>query len=357
MNENIPRYPLASLCFSPHFFGAEKFETQRNPDFYTPHILKKAYRYPETQNATGTKIAIISAFDDGEVIENLKAFTEEFDLEMPVINLYYPDGKPQGFSRSWQIETALDTQWLTVFAPKAEIDVIFAKTALLDDMISAVRFALTLKVDAVAMCFGTTEFASQRNLSILFEDTSCIFVASSGDIGGVVQFPSSSPYVLSVGGTQLLTDATGNILSETVWQNSGGGKSVVFEMPSFQKNFVPPEENMRSLPDIAFSADHLPGVAVYISSLGGWTNAGGTSLGCACVTGICTLIKKHVHGISSTREIQDFLYSKAGVFGYNLPQLNFNDIIIGQSGSFTAKQGWDFCTGLGSMKMDRFFKN
>ena len=354
MNENIPKYPLSYLYFNPHFFGASRFDAQRDGSLYTPDMLKKAYGFPENRDASGMRVAVISAFDDGEVTENLRTFTNEFGLEMPKVNLHYPNGKPIAVSRSWQIETALDTQWLSVFAPKAEIDVVFSKTALLDDMVFAVRYAVTIGAHCIAMCFGTREFASQEEMSAVFENSSSIFVCSSGDNGGIVEFPSSSPHVLSVGGTRLILDGNSKIISETVWQNSGGGSSRIFTIPDFQKSFVPSLEKMRSSPDVAFSADLFPGAAVFVSSLGGWTNAGGTSLGCACVTGICTLIKKYNQSIDSTRDLQNFLYVKAGQEGYDIPQFNFRDIVIGQSGDFTAKEGWDFCTGLGSLRIGRF---
>ena len=51
------------------------------------------------------------------------------------------------------------------------------------------------------------------------------YFASAGDYGWGAQYPSSSPWVVSAGGTTVNRDASGNFVSESCWSGSGGGVS------------------------------------------------------------------------------------------------------------------------------------
>ena len=91
---------------------------------------------------------------------------------------------------------------------------------------------------------------------------------SVGDGLAHVDFPASSPYVLSCGGTKLSVDNNGKIISEVVWHESnnsatGGGVSEVFPKPAYQNNaMIPTSVNSgfkgRGVPDIAAVADRRP---------------------------------------------------------------------------------------------------
>src|SRR5262249_62253728 len=82
------------------------------------------------------------------------------------------------------------------------------------------------------------------------------FVASSGDSGayyGVI-WPSSSANVLSVGGTSLLLDGSGNWSSELGWSGSGGGIHTQASQPGEQKGYVSQSTTFRTNPDVAYAA-------------------------------------------------------------------------------------------------------
>ncbi len=344
--------------FRPHIQGTGKFSKDLDKNIYTPQILKKAYSVGESQDAKGMRIAVICAFDNASLLQSLEVFCKTFAIPLPKVNVHYPYGRSEVFSRSWILESCLDSQYICAFAQGADIDVVFAKDSALDDMLAAVEFATTLLPDVVCMCFGSEEPSSAAELGELFKNKNCIFASSSGDTGGIVSFPSTSPFVVSVGGTHLVADSNGNVLSETAWKNGGGGSSEVFEMPFFQQGFVKSciDANVikncgRATPDTALAANFDRGAAVYSSTLGGWTNAGGTSLACACFSGVCALIKKYHPGVASSTLLLSFLYSLAGDGKYDFPQRNFRDVVLGKSGDFFASPGWDFCTGLGALKL------
>ena len=111
---------------------------------------------------------------------------------------------------------------------------------------------------------------------------------SSGDGSGVLA-PGSDPFVTAVGGTTLGLGETSNRLFETGWSSglsflvhhewyvvgengaSGGGPSVLWKQPSYQRGVVPSALSkapgnrggtVRSVPDISADADPFTGFAV-----------------------------------------------------------------------------------------------
>src|SRR5258706_674556 len=110
-----------------------------------------------------------------------------------------------------------------------------------------------------------------------------------------VNFPSSSPYITSVGGTSLMASIHGTYQSETGWSGSGGGISQYFPEPAYQQAYLPSSvqqllNGYRGLPDISYNADPNTSILVYLSFLGpsqaGYYAIGGTSEGCPQWAGI-----------------------------------------------------------------------
>src|SRR5205085_11092866 len=107
------------------------------------------------------------------------------------------------------------------------------------------------------------------------------FVAASGDSGSSsLSYPSASPNVLAVGGTQLTTDTAGGYQGETGWGGSGGGASAVEAQPSYQNGVVTQNGTSRAVPDVAYNGSRNSAYAVYdTSGYGGWITVYGTSAG------------------------------------------------------------------------------
>lgn len=341
--------PLSSHLFKPHFEGAGGFETEKTPGF-TPRMLRSAYSFDKTYTGKGLKIAIIAALDNVAAEENMRVFCNAFSLPVPKMKTVYYGERAENTSRQWLTESSLDTQWVHVFAPDAEKILCFAGNSSVTRMLSAAEYASQeLQADIVCMSFGTEESGVDLSLSAFMDESDSIFVSSSGDVGGEVSFPSSSPDCISVGGTNLYMGAERII--ETAWKNGGGGPSDIFEIPAFQSRFsdiYSMSDGKRATPDISMSSNYNPGVPVYISQLGGWTTVGGTSLACACFSGICACIKQRYPELKTSADMLSFLYGRAGTTLYSKPQYYFHDITVGKSGMYYAKEGWDFTTGLGS---------
>src|SRR5207249_3464084 len=130
---------------------------------------------------------------------------------------------------------------------------------------------------------------------------------------------ASSPHAVAVGGTRFTLDALGAIhpvLDETVWNDdagaSGGGRSIVFDMPSYQVAaglgiFGPG----RVLPDLALAASpHAPGYVIVQD--GQVLVIGGTSAGVPSLSSVLALVNEHA---AATRGI-------GGGLGQLVPELH-----------------------------------
>ena len=86
---------------------------------------------------------------------------------------------------------------------------------------------------------------------------------------------------MSVGGTSLNLDASGNRISESGWSGSGGGISTGEAQPSYQKGIVTQTTAFRASPDVAYDSNPGTGFGVYDSYNNGstrpWGQWGGTS--------------------------------------------------------------------------------
>jgi len=178
----------------------------------------------------------------------------------------------------------------------------------------------------------------------------CVATGDSGSSDGTatlnVDFPSSSPYVTSVGGTSLI--CPNNVYDaqtvETVWNNgstaTGGGISTIFEKPQYQ-NYIPGTK--RNTPDIAFNSDPSTGIQLYFNGKIAY-GIGGTSLVAPFFAGFIAL--------SGIRQfINPLLYSNSC----------YHDIKIGSNAinvrEYSATLGYDNCSGIGSMDCSKFVLN
>src|SRR4030095_1798785 len=106
----------------------------------------------------------------------------------------------------------------------------------------------------VSMSWGGGEFSSETSYDSHFTAAGVTFTASSGDSGNGAEFPASSPFVVSVGGTSLALDSLSNRSSETAWSGSGGGLSVDEVEALYQAMAnIPNPNGKRGIPDVAYN--------------------------------------------------------------------------------------------------------
>jgi hypothetical protein len=350
----------------------------------TPTQLRLAYGINAVQfgavagDGSGQTIAIVDAYDDPSIVADLTAFDSAFGLQNPptftVIgqngSSTRPGTDPAGPGNSWAVETSMDVEWAHVVAPKANIVLVEASSDSDSDLFGAINTAKGYAgVSVVSMSWGTTEFSGETSYDSYFTTPAghngVTFVASSGDSGAyassyshtlTADYPSSSPNVISAGGTFLSTDAAGNYISESGWGNgttsgrnggSGGGVSRYETQPAWQKGVVTQSTSYRTTPDVSMDADPSSGVAVYDSYDFGaqapWAQIGGTSLAAPLWSGVIAIADQGVVlGGGST-----FTSTQALTKLYSLTASDFHDITSGNNG-YAAGTGYDLVTGRGS---------
>ena len=251
---------------------------------------------PVVGTGAGQTIAIIDAFNEPTITSDLAAYDAEYGFSPPpsfqVLNQTGGTSPlPITGTSSWLDEEAMDVEWAHTVAPQANIILFEATSAAASDLLTAELTARSWSgVSVVSMSWGFPEsYFSAFNFSTLDSTyfttpaarTGVTFLASTGDNSAPVEYPSTSPNVVAVGGTSLTTSGN-NYVSETGWSNSVGGPSSYESKPTYQSSVQ--SSSKREVPDVAFDADPNTAVPIYVQ--GSWIQYGGTSLACACWAGL-----------------------------------------------------------------------
>jgi subtilase family serine protease len=254
--------------------------------------------------ANGPTVAIVDAFDAPTAEADLAIYRSQFGLppcttangcfsKVVVGGKNIPPGQLKKLAdaaslTTWADEIALDLAMASAACPTCKIMLVEAGGQDLDTLADAVNTAASYNPAAISNSWGVVEGGDNTanidpGAQAAFIHPGIAITASAGDLG-VVQFPASSPYVTSVGGTTLTRDASARGWSETAWAQSGAGCSVMFAAPAWQTATGPCSN--RAVADVSVIADYNPGVAVYVTTEGGWVVLGGTSAGAPFVAGL-----------------------------------------------------------------------
>jgi subtilase family serine protease len=333
------------------------------PGGFSPQQISQAYGFNQIYFNNGTikgdgagqTIAIVDAYNQPDIVNDLHTFDATYGLPDPpsfrVVNQNGGTSLPAA-DQSWGLEISLDVEWAHAMAPGANILLVESNTNSYADLTTASNYARNQPdVSVVSMSWGGNEWSSESYYDNYFTTPAghpgVTFVASSGDAGsaGAPEFPSVSPNVLAVGGTQLTTDTAGHYLGEVGWSGSGGGISTAEPQPSYQQGVVN-TGGYRAVPDVAYNGSVSSPFAVYdTSSYNGWIEVYGTSAGAPQWAGLIAIAnqgralagKAPLDGPSQTLPML-----------YQLPQSDFHDITSGSNGSYWTGPGYDLVTGRGS---------
>lgn len=335
----------------------------RGPQGLTPSGTRHAYGFDLISNqGAGQIIGIVDAYDDPNIESDLGVFDSTFSLPACTTSngcfqKIYASGIQPSTSSGWALEMSLDVEWAHAIAPQAKIFLVEAASISFTDLLQAVDVAVQNGASVVSMSWGGGESLLETAFDTHFAVNGVTFVASSGDSGSGVEYPAASPDVVGVGGTTLNLDRSGNYLSETAWNGSGGGQSAYENEPSYQATYpIPNNPNgVRGVPDVAYDADPNTGFAVYDSirykGQKGWFQVGGTSAGAPQWSALLAIANsmRIANGKGTLSATGNAVYAVAAASVYNA---NFHDVTSGSNGSCgalcTAMPGYDYVTGLGS---------
>lgn len=343
---------------------------------YTPLQVSSLYQFPGNVNGTtvngkGECIALIE-LGGGYTDSDLKKYWTQLKLKttpgVSAVSVGQGSNAPTGDANGPDGEVMLDIEVAGTVAPGAKIVAYFADNtdAGFLNAITTAAHDTTNKPSIISISWGGPE-SSWTNQAMTSMDeafqaaasmgiTVCVAAGDQGSTDGVqdglnhVDFPASSPNVLACGGTTL--EASGNNISaETVWNElsqdegaTGGGISDFFALPSWQKSAgVPASANPnhhvgRGVPDVAGDAD--PGTGYDTLVDGESSVIGGTSAVAPLWAGLIALINQMLGKPSGF--VNSLLYQNANTAD------DFNEIVSGNNGAYSAGAGWNACTGLGS---------
>jgi kumamolisin len=330
-------------------------------------------------------IALVDAYNNPRASANLAAFSSHYGLPAANFTQVYANssfGTLNGMTAScsgtpadntdWGLEEDLDIEWAHAMAPDAQIILVEACSNSNADLFYAEQVA-GIEVAAagggdISNSWGGGEFpgevGSTDDVFYRYHWLRIAYFASAGDYGWGAQYPSSSPWVVSAGGTTINRDVNGNFVSESCWSDSGGGVSqyeIWQNPPSIQNGMGPwtsfqyPQfgQTARQTPDMSFDADPNSGVYVYDTyGYSGWVVVGGTSLASPALAGI---VNSALNRLGQAPEIRgnytnqenNLLYSQE--FMHTSYGSNFYDVKTGSNGSgHNAGNYYDQCTGVGS---------
>jgi subtilase family serine protease len=328
----------------------------------------------------GKGVTIANATSGAATAAALAYFQRRFRL--PAAKLVTtPIPATQSLSRVDNGESTLDVDSALGVAREATFDQVVARTTSnhnFDLTYSYIVNNLGKSVHIVTTSWGVCERDFQGTASLTIDEKlfaqalaeGQYWFSASGDNGSddceqgghtpSVDFPGSSPYVISVGGTNVAGKIAGGVVTawqgETTWQYansngaSGGGKSILYPKPAYQTALTP-RDGVRDVPDVSLLADDVnDGMWVAIGNpprlQAGW---GGTSEAAPQWAGFLAIVAQH-KGSSPLIDPHVRLYQLAASAQY---KNTFHDVTQGNNAApgfagFTAGRGFDLATGLGS---------
>lgn len=313
------------------------------------------------KDGKGTTIAVVDAYDDPDAASNLATYRSDEHLSkcttanacFKKVNEEGAEGDYPTPTGGWASEISLDLDMVSAICPNCHILLVEANSSGFGDLAAAVNEAVSLGAQAVSDSWGSGEFSGETGWDGNWDHPGVAITFSSGDgaYRGGVQYPSASPYVTSVGGTELTPGSSKRGWTETAWANtqsgtpptqgSGSGCSTYEPKPPWQADMACTK---RMTADVSAVAADVLSYDTY--DAGGWYYSFGTSVSSPIIAG--------TYGLASNPSSNTIPASSI----YSAPSADLHDITSGSTGTCTppkshkywctAVKGYDGPTGRGS---------
>jgi N-acetylneuraminic acid mutarotase len=312
-----------------------------------PRQIQSAYQLPDA--GTGMTVAVVDAFGYDNAEADLAVFRSFYGLPAcTTANGCFTKVDEHGGTNfppedpGWSVETALDLDAVSSVCPHCKVLLVQGDTNDLGDLGQAVDTAASLGAVAISNSYGVDgEAPDEQGYDHYYDHPGVAVTVSTGDVGNVQSWPSTSPLVTGIGGTRLTEDGSARGWAETAWDSGGSGCSLYEPRPDYQTTLATSCPDHKAASDISADADPASGLAVY-NTLGqsGWAQWGGTSLASPLVAAMYALAGTPTPGTYPV----SYPYRDTA---------DLNDVTQGSNGSCgtvlcTAGPGWDGPTGLGS---------
>jgi subtilase family serine protease len=382
------------------------------PCGYTGPFLRSAYEGSTSLDGSGVTVAITDAYAAPTIASDAQTYATK-NGDGGYLPGQLTQTKASAFTHNalcgpsgWYGEETLDVEAVHAMAPGANIHFYGAASCEDDDLLDALsQVVIDDTAQLVTNSWGEPEESEDASLIPAYESVflqgaveGISFLFSSGDDGdelantGYTQsdYPTSDPYVTSVGGTSTEIGSQGQIIDETGWgtekytlssngtawnpvgflYGSGGGFSSLFNKPAYQVGITPGA--YRGVPDVAMDAD--PNTGMLIGETQTFPDGkyydqyriGGTSLASPLFAGLTALAIENAG--TAVGLLNPTIYSNAAAFtdvkgnpkSLGDVRVDFANGVDGTAGllysvrtfnqdsSLTIKKGWDDVTGLGA---------
>jgi len=342
----------------------------------TPPAIAIAYNMPANDGA-GVKIGIIAPLGGGFLQSDLNKTFDDLKFSgliaagtvAPTINQVLLDGTSGTFTNSGaDPENALDIFCIATLVPAANITIYFS-TGFVTAINRAISDGCHILNISYSYSLGEPSAGTIATMESVLSTASAAKIAicvSSGDSGSTftglstvqVAYPTSSPNVISIGGTKLTLNNNNTRLSETddnrdlsfsaTW-GGGGGVSGYFSLPNWQTGLyytpinsgttgTPTALTMRGVPDIS---GPMNGYLFYLN--GSIVGFGGTSASAPVMAGMLARIQALTGKQRSSAEYNTLFYNHKKSF-YDITVGSNNNII---TSGYAGTTDWDPVTGLG----------
>jgi kumamolisin len=354
--------------------------------WYTPAKLALHYDFPAGDGA-GQAVGILE-FGGGYFEQDLAKFCKLAGIpQVPTVKPISTDGTPTNAKDGAEGEVMLDIEVVSGVCPKSTIVVYFADWSE-QGWITALDAATQDKENdpgVISASWGYAEDAdiwtqqAMTQVNESMKDTAYLGITvciASGDDGSSdavidghahVDFPSASPYVLSVGGTTIVPNQNdifwkeGDGLRADNGGSGGGGMSAIFPQPSWQATAAAKITSVnpgaivgRVVPDVAANADWV--ASPYLLVVDGQAQPnGGTSAATPLWASLITLINQQRGAGDRIGYITPLLYqqSTGAPAATTIGSQGCTDVVTGNNstdtiGGYTAGPGYDAVSGWGT---------
>lgn len=370
---NLPAHVLPT---KDHFFSAAK---GLNPSWFADY-----YNFPKEYKGKGQKIAIVSC-GGGITRKNIEHYFKSLGLGKPPKVKYVSVGGVENLPGSnfvADFEIATDCLIAMTAALESQVE-IYSTVNSIKGFSQAVLQIANGGENApkiISYSWGTNETnysrAEIKCVNRILKYATLVkgitIFCATGDAGSTnkyvtakntplgVQFPASSPWVTSCGGTMINTDEEGSVVSEEAWNSptnlydiliqnaTGGGFSKTNKRPDYQKGAIKLRSyplKGRGLPDISAHADLSPrGIGYWIRVNGQDWVSGGTSSVAPLMAALTARLNEGCQ--RSIGFLNPLLYEMARTNAIKSIDRGNNSMRNGPK-KWKARKGWDPCTGLG----------
>lgn len=331
-----------------------------NPISYNLKVLSSIYNFPRPSD--GNFVVGIASFGGG-VYANLDAedvangsndFSAYFAMsgipltQRPTIIVKFINGATNDTTNaSATTLNTLNVQAVGCACPSSKLTIILYVGTSKTDPYTMFNYMYNTPVVAKGTSYKpnvmvTSWYGLESNIPVAYlNKTNALFqtitnsgisiIGSTGNLGSDnITFPSSSPHVVAIGGTSLYCPSyeyNNSSTIENVLSTTTGGYSSVFAKPKYQNGVN--SSKFRSVPDISLDGQYFIGLVNY-----GLVGAGGNAFSTPLFAG-------YLANILCKFNVLPYLYSA--------PYGCFHDIVSGSNGAYTAKVGYDLCTGFGTI--------